>query len=399
MEKLNTFINIFHQLWKSGDTAHLNLNTHAGQAWVGIRTPLGYPGQNQQYQQQTPKYHQYSKPSPNQRSPSYFRRKQRRQAAKAAEESTTNKEETTAEEADSAEKHHNKINFENQNTTQTTEEVGKSIDTKANPTLTTEEVEQMIETNIEQPTEQPTNITSDTSVASVTSVPSATSVTTAKTNNEETDTEESINTTKNQHQCKLCTFTCRYKKSLNTHTKKQHKKENHTNDKHKETNNTNKEDNTDYNEDTPASESNSDSDSDIDSTQLDPTRLNSTRLDNDYDDVTSAEEDNTPSAPKLSQTIQPNLTTNNPPNYKIQHFKSIMECINKYCIYHQQGRCKFGDRCNKKHTSIPLITCPICEHKNMNLGQFKFHMITNHDPTKNPWPNQRTTIDLKCNIK
>ena len=271
MEKLNTFINIFHHLWNSGDTAHLDLNTHAGQAWVGIRTPLGYPGQNQQYQQQTPKYHQYSKQSLNQRSPSYFRRKQRRQAAKAAEESTTNKEETTAEEADSAEKHHNKINFENQNTTQTTEEVGKSIDTKANPTLTTEEVEQMIETNIEQPTEQPTNITSDTSVASVTSVPSATSVTTAKTNNEETDTEESINTTKNQHQCKLCTFTCRYKKSLNTHTKKQHKKENHTNDKHKETNNTNKEDNTDYNEDTPASESNSDSDSDIDSTQLDST--------------------------------------------------------------------------------------------------------------------------------
>ena len=170
MEKLNTFINIFHHLWNSGDTAHLDLNTHAGQAWVGIRTPLGYPGQNQQYQQQTPKYHQYSKQSLNQRSPSYFRRKQRRQAAKAAEESTTNKEETTAEEADSAEKHHNKINFENQNTTQTTEEVGKSIDTKAksnNPTLTTEEVEQMIETNIEQPTEQPTNITSDTSVASV----------------------------------------------------------------------------------------------------------------------------------------------------------------------------------------------------------------------------------------
>ena len=58
MEKLNTFINIFHQLWESGDTAHLDLNTHAGQAWVGIRTPLGYPGQNQQYQQQTPKYHQ-----------------------------------------------------------------------------------------------------------------------------------------------------------------------------------------------------------------------------------------------------------------------------------------------------------------------------------------------------
>ena len=122
------------------------------------------------------------------------------------------------------------------------------------------------------------------------------------------------------------------------------------------------------------------------STRLNSTRLDSTRLDNDYDDVTSAEEDNTPSTPKLSQRC-PSLTTNN----NIQHFKATMECIDKYCIYHQQGRCKFGDRCNKKHTSIPLITCPICEHKNMNLGQFKFHMITNHDPTKEINFKQTTT--------
>ena len=81
---------MFHQLWKAGDTAHLNLNTHAGQAWVGIRTPLGHPGQPQQFPHQTPKYRQYSHPSSNHRSPSYFRRKQRRQAAKAAEETTTN---------------------------------------------------------------------------------------------------------------------------------------------------------------------------------------------------------------------------------------------------------------------------------------------------------------------
>ena len=64
MIKLNSFINMFHQLWKAGDTAHLNLNTHAGQAWVGIRTPLGHPGQPQQYPHQTPNYHQYSHPSP-----------------------------------------------------------------------------------------------------------------------------------------------------------------------------------------------------------------------------------------------------------------------------------------------------------------------------------------------
>ena len=73
MIKLNSFINMFHQLWKAGDTAHLNLNTHAGQAWVGIRTPLGHPGQPQQYPHQTPNYRQYSHPSLNHRSPSYFR--------------------------------------------------------------------------------------------------------------------------------------------------------------------------------------------------------------------------------------------------------------------------------------------------------------------------------------
>ena len=150
---------MFHQLWKAGDTAHLNLNTYAGQAWVGIRTPLGHPGQPQQYQHQTPNYHQYSQPSPNQRSPSYFCRKQRRQAAKAAEETTTNQEETTAEEADHAEKHLNNLNSETKN-----------------PTLTTEEVEKMIESNIEQ-----TNIIIDK---------------TAKPNNEETITEEPTNTTK-----------------------------------------------------------------------------------------------------------------------------------------------------------------------------------------------------------
>ena len=103
---------MFHELWKAGDTAHLNLNTHAGQAWVGIRTPLGHPGQPQQYQHQTPNYYQYSHPSPNHRSPSYFRRKQRRQAAKAAEETTTNQEEKTAEEADHAEKYLNNLTNE-----------------------------------------------------------------------------------------------------------------------------------------------------------------------------------------------------------------------------------------------------------------------------------------------
>ena len=110
------------------------------------------------------------------------------------------------------------------------------------------------------------------------------------------------------------------------------------------------------------------------STRLNSTRLDSTRLDNEYDEVTSAEEDNTPSTP--------NLTTNNSPNHIIQHFQAIMDWIDKYCIHYQKGTCKFGERCNKKHTCIPRITCPICEDTGMNLGQFKYHITTKHDPTK-----------------
>ena len=30
-------------LWAAGETAHLDLDTHAGKAWVGIRVQLGGP--------------------------------------------------------------------------------------------------------------------------------------------------------------------------------------------------------------------------------------------------------------------------------------------------------------------------------------------------------------------
>ena len=47
---------MFHQLWKAGDTAHLDLDTHAGQAWIGLRTPLGHFGQPRQYPPQNRQY-------------------------------------------------------------------------------------------------------------------------------------------------------------------------------------------------------------------------------------------------------------------------------------------------------------------------------------------------------
>ena len=69
--ELNSFLFKFHQLRKSGVTAHLDVDTHAGEAWVGLRVMLG------------PLQHQ---PAQRHRSPSYFRRQERRRAARQSSE-------------------------------------------------------------------------------------------------------------------------------------------------------------------------------------------------------------------------------------------------------------------------------------------------------------------------
>ena len=40
--ELDSFIHKFHQLWKDGFKAHLDLDTHAGIAWIGLRVQLGH---------------------------------------------------------------------------------------------------------------------------------------------------------------------------------------------------------------------------------------------------------------------------------------------------------------------------------------------------------------------
>ena len=69
--ELHSFIFKFHQLWKAGVTAHLDLDTHAGQAWVGLRVHLGQG-------------HQHGAQPKPRRNPAYYRRQERRKAAKAA---------------------------------------------------------------------------------------------------------------------------------------------------------------------------------------------------------------------------------------------------------------------------------------------------------------------------
>ena len=107
MIKIHSFIDIFHQLWKAGETAHLDLNTHAGQAWISLRTPLGHYGQPHQYPPQyppyppqTPTHHQYPPYSHTNRSPSYFHRQQRWKATKAANDTTTNTVNNSAEQVE-----------------------------------------------------------------------------------------------------------------------------------------------------------------------------------------------------------------------------------------------------------------------------------------------------------
>ena len=68
--ELDTFVQKFKQLWKSGLQAHLDLDSNAGQAWVGLRLHLGDdPGGP---------LHRVS--HPNRNSPSRDRRRERRAA-------------------------------------------------------------------------------------------------------------------------------------------------------------------------------------------------------------------------------------------------------------------------------------------------------------------------------
>ena len=74
--ELDSFIWKFNQLWKAGITAHLDLDTHAGSAWVGLRVQLGHvaPGPLHQQVYQHQSFHKAG--------PSRQRRRARRLAAR-----------------------------------------------------------------------------------------------------------------------------------------------------------------------------------------------------------------------------------------------------------------------------------------------------------------------------
>ena len=89
--ELDTFVKKFQQLWNDGITAHLDLDTHAGDAWVGLRVRIWQvPGP---LHQQPHSFHQEAQ---RKESPSLQRRRARWAAARLS--SRTNSEAVEAEE-------------------------------------------------------------------------------------------------------------------------------------------------------------------------------------------------------------------------------------------------------------------------------------------------------------
>ena len=89
--ELNSFIHKFNQLWHSGKSAHLDIDTHAGEAWVGLRVRLGHAPHQKVF-------HDLSRNKVTSDSPS----RQRRRAKRAAERELVNVEQTVVVAAEEA---------------------------------------------------------------------------------------------------------------------------------------------------------------------------------------------------------------------------------------------------------------------------------------------------------
>ena len=81
-QEIDSFVKKFRQLWSAGFCAHLDLDSNAGEAWVGLRVKLS-PGQIQQ--QDVPAYcrQKFERPSRQ-------RRHARRSVSRQSQESSIN---------------------------------------------------------------------------------------------------------------------------------------------------------------------------------------------------------------------------------------------------------------------------------------------------------------------
>ena len=90
-KELDSFIEKFKQLWKKGAGAHLDLDAHDGQAWVGLRVRLGQPPGPHLLQPQHPSNSRLR----TRNNPSRQRRRARRAAARQEAAKETEAEKVT----------------------------------------------------------------------------------------------------------------------------------------------------------------------------------------------------------------------------------------------------------------------------------------------------------------
>ena len=75
--QVESFVQKFRELWRDGLSTHLDLDCHAGEAWVGLRLRLGHHNEGDvQPRDQRDRHRE----SARRKGPSYFRRLQRRAA-------------------------------------------------------------------------------------------------------------------------------------------------------------------------------------------------------------------------------------------------------------------------------------------------------------------------------
>ena len=90
--ELDSFVKKFKDLWKSGIGAHLDIDTYAGQAQVGLRVRLGHEPGPPCHQEHEPRLKSRNGPS-----------RQRRQERRAQERKLPEAEEASRVEAENAE--------------------------------------------------------------------------------------------------------------------------------------------------------------------------------------------------------------------------------------------------------------------------------------------------------
>ena len=147
-QEIHSFVEKFHQLWKAGLSAHLDIDTHAGEAWVGLRVKLGHDREHHREGEHPASFY------PKEENSSRQRRRIRRAAARLVQEKESKWESPEVKVV--SEKGTNNVEVENTdekkskaNKSSTDDEISEiAVDEKAE-TSAVEEVSDEIEEKVE----------------------------------------------------------------------------------------------------------------------------------------------------------------------------------------------------------------------------------------------------------